>query len=156
MFPWINQRIKLLVRKNHNHWNCSYFINSGAKAVAPDGSLYLSSADALFTPLSHLLDTLRLFLQKHEGTNTIYWPSLNAVHASEGFAPFNAYWPCYSNTPSLWFDIFNRLTTWAPKLQLLRGSAEIWVQFCSCKVLTHHKISSTNLLLTMLTITWWQ
>ena len=39
-------------------------------------------------------------------------------------------------------------------LQLLQGGAEILEQFCSCKVLTYHKIISINLLLTMLTTTW--
>ena len=72
------------------------------------------------------------------------------------FSPVTVYWPCNSNTPSLCFKIFNRLTTWAPVLQLLQGSVEIWVQFCSCKVFTYHEISSINLLLTMLTTTWWQ
>ena len=71
------------------------------------------------------------------------------------FPLVTVYWPCNSNTPSLCFKIFNRLTAWAPVLQLLQGSVEIWVQFCSCKVFTYHKISSINLLLTMLTTTWW-
>ena len=62
---------------------------------------------------------------EHGGTNIIYWPSVNAVHESKGFAPFTVYWPCISNTPSLWFKIFNRLPTGAPILQLLQGGAEI-------------------------------
>ena len=39
------------------------------KAVTPDGSLYLSSTDALSTALSYLSDTLRLFLQTIAGGN---------------------------------------------------------------------------------------
>ena len=129
-----------------------FFITSDVKAVAPDVSLCLSLTDALSTALSYLSDTLTLFLltiagEKHGVTNT--------VHESTGFAPFTVFWPCNSNTPSLWYKIFTRLTAWAPILQLLQGGAEIWVQFCSCKALTYHKISSINLLPTMLTTTWW-
>ena len=45
------------------------FISSDLKAVAPDGSLYLSSTDALSTALSFLSDSLRLFLQTIAGGN---------------------------------------------------------------------------------------
>ena len=40
-----------------------FFIKSDVKAVVPDGSLYLSSTDALSTALSYQSDTLRLLLQ---------------------------------------------------------------------------------------------
>ena len=46
-----------------------FFINRDVKAVAPYGSLYLSSTDAVSGALSYLSDTLRLFLQTIAGGN---------------------------------------------------------------------------------------
>ena len=43
------------------------FIKGDVKAVAPDGSLYLSSTDVLSIALSYLSDNLRLFLQTIAG-----------------------------------------------------------------------------------------
>ena len=62
------------------------------------------------------------------------------MYGGKRLASFCAYRTCYLNTPSLWFK--NRLTTWAPILELLQGDAEIRMQFRTCKVLTYHKISS--------------
>ena len=160
--PWINQRITLLItNKNQNHWNYSYsFTKSDVKAVAPDGSLHLSPTDALSAALSYLSDTLRLFLQTIAGGN------MEEQTAFIGQALIQCM-RAKDLPPSLYIDFviqirhhfgsrfLNRLTTWAPILQLLQRGAEIWVQFYSCKVLTYHTISSINLLLTMLTTTWW-
>ena len=136
-----------------------FYNKSDVKAVAPDWSLYLSSTDELSTALSYLSDTLRLFLQTIAGGNMEEQTShigQALIQCVRGWiCPFTVDWPCNSNTPSLWFNIFNRLTTGAPVLQLQQGGARIWVQISSCKVLTYQKISSINLLLTMFTTTWW-
>ena len=61
--PWINHRITLLIMEKWKSLELQlfFFIKSDVKAVAPDGSLYLSSTDELSTVLPYLSDTLKLF-----------------------------------------------------------------------------------------------
>ena len=66
--PWINHRIALLIAEKSKSLELQLFfiiiiIKNDVKAVAPHGSLYLSSMDALSTALSYRSDTLTPFLQ---------------------------------------------------------------------------------------------
>ena len=101
-----------------------FFTKSDVKAVAPDGSFYLSPTDALSAALSYLSDTLRLFLQTIAGGN------MEEQTASVGQALIQCM-RAKDLPPSLYIDFviqighhfgsrfFNRLTTWAPILQPL-------------------------------------
>ena len=64
-------------------------IKSDVLAVTPDGSLYPSSADMLFTALIYLPDTSAMGngCGKHAVMNSMFCPSHNAVYENMGFAP---------------------------------------------------------------------
>ena len=107
--PWINQRITLLIMEISKSLKLQLFlIKSDMKAVAPDGSLYLSSTDVLSTALSYLSDILRLFLQTISGgnmeeqTSPVCQALMQCVRAKD--LPPSLY-ICNSNTTSRWFKI---------------------------------------------------